>query len=196
MTISSEGDLITDLEECLEQCKAHSGTTHNVDMDDWPLEICVSSKTNANQTLKDLLQGRMVIVMCSTLGNWSPRVPQFIADHCIVIYVKNCRRANKYGFRACEFKWGDSTTWQNIETEAAPCGRFWKVVQYLYQHYEISTRLSFVGVSAGVDQALSLISFKTHFHFFDQIYDSLLHCCCRCISSKDLWRQHACPFGQ
>ena len=41
MTIWSDGDLITDLEECLQQCKAHSGTTHKLDMDDWPLEICV-----------------------------------------------------------------------------------------------------------------------------------------------------------
>ena len=92
MTISADGTLFTNLVECLEQCKAHLGTTHNLDMDDWPLEICVSTKTNADLTMGELLQGRMVIVMCSTLGTWSPRFPQFVANQCIVIYVKNCTR--------------------------------------------------------------------------------------------------------
>ena len=38
---------------------------------------------------------------------------------------------------------------------------FWKVVQYLEKKYCISSLLSFVGVSAGVDQALSLVSVKS-----------------------------------
>ena len=38
---------------------------------------------------------------------------------------------------------------------------FWKVVQYLEKKYCISSLLSFVGVSAGVDQALSLVSCKS-----------------------------------
>ena len=33
--------------------------------------------------------------------------------------------------RACEFKWGDAETLQNVNTDFRPCGRFWKVVQDL-----------------------------------------------------------------
>ena len=118
-------ELFSDIENCLQKCKSHPGSVHNLDMDEWPLEMCVSSKDHLEQTMVDFLRGRMVIVMCSTLGNWSPRVPQFIADHCIVIYVKNYRRATKYGFRACAFKWGDAATWQNIKTEhASPSAAF------------------------------------------------------------------------
>ena len=32
MTTSADGTLFTDSEECLEQCKAHPGTKHNLDM--------------------------------------------------------------------------------------------------------------------------------------------------------------------
>ena len=156
--MSASGSLYTDVADCLAQCKAHLGNTHNLDMDDWPVEICISNKTNADQTTKEMLQGRMVLVMCNTLGNWSPRVPQFIAEQCIVIYVKKCTRKNTYGFRACDFKWGDKQTWEEATTDFHPCWRFLKVVEYLETNYSISTLLSIVGVSAGVDQALSLVS--------------------------------------
>ena len=173
MTVLRDEDLYLNIESCLKKCLSIPGSVHNLDMDDWPLEMCISSGEKSPETLMDFVRGRMVIVMCSTLGNWSPRVPQFMANQCIVIYVKNHRKTTKYGLRACDFKWGDSSTWQNIETAAAPLGRFSKVVKYLYQYHHISTRLSFVGVSAGVDQALSLISFKrwsTDYHLFS------IHC--------------------
>ena len=160
MTIMKDEDLYVNVELCLKKCLNIPGSVHNLDMDDWPLEMCISAGDVIPESVSDFLKGRMIIVMCSTLGNWSPRVPQFVANQCIVIYVKNHRKTTKYGFRACDFIWGNAATWQDKETAIAPLGRFWKVVKYLYERYHISTRLSFVSVSAGVDQALSLISYK------------------------------------
>ena len=92
--MSIDGSIDRDIEECLAQCKENTCIAHNLDMDDWPLELCMSTKTKTNQTLDEMLKGRIPLIMCSTLGNWSPRVPQFIAEQCIAIYVKNCTRKN------------------------------------------------------------------------------------------------------
>ena len=69
------------------------------------------------------------------------------------------RGASHYGCRACRFISGHEETW-TVPTASEPYQVFWRLVHFLTER-GLSKDVSFIGVSAGVDTVLSLVSEQT-----------------------------------
>ena len=141
-----------DLDRAVKACKENPGVPTNVDRDKWPIQLLFLPYSNATS-----LRGRRILIVCSTLGNWTPPVPKRIQEKFVVILVKNCAQGRHYGFRLCLYVHGESDSWEHIHTDMEAVARVWAVVEYLVERQECAPKLSFIGMSAGVDQALSIL---------------------------------------
>ena len=125
--------------------------------EDWPIDIIfgtreekVNSQTAAPQSG---VLNRSLLVLGATLGGWAPPVPQSAMSHWVVLMVRGTKH---YGCRACRFISGHPETWTG-PTDPEPCVVFWKLVCELVS-YGLCSTVSFIGISAGVDTVLSLVS--------------------------------------
>ena len=108
--------------------------------------------------MQEALRDRRIVIVCSTLGNWCPALPLDVLAKVVVVCVHCHVSRRRYGFRSCEFVNGDSSTWNNDDTDFDACDRVWSVVDLLVRKYAASPKVSMIGVSAGVDQALFLVT--------------------------------------
>ena len=72
-----------DLDRAVKACKENPGVPTNVDRDKWPIQLLFLPYSNATS-----LRGRRILIVCSTLGNWTPPVPKRIQEKFVVILVK------------------------------------------------------------------------------------------------------------
>jgi hypothetical protein len=151
------------LRKCLNRCYEDQGVPHTLDKDDWPLELILYDATKASNSMEEALHDRRIVIVCSTLGNWCPALPLDVLAKVVVVCVHCHVSRRRYGFRSCEFVNGVSSTWNNNETDLEACIRVWTVVDLLVQKYGARPKVSMIGVSAGVDQALSLVTSQAVF---------------------------------
>jgi hypothetical protein len=151
------------LGKCLHRCYEDQGVPHTLDKDDWPLELILYDATNESNSMQEALRDRRIVIVCSTLGNWCPALPLDVLAKVVVVCVHCHVSRRRYGFRSCEFVNGDSSTWNNDDTDFNACDRVWSVVDLLVRKYAASPKVSMIGVSAGVDQALSLVTSQAVF---------------------------------
>eukprot|EP00973_Karenia_brevis_P016306 2232727-Karenia_brevis.AAC.1 len=69
------------------------------------------------------LEGRILLIMRSTLGGHFPTIPSFVLEAAVVILVHKHNAGERYGFWACEFQTGKSGSWEEKETEEEPVQR-------------------------------------------------------------------------
>ena len=139
------------LDKAVRACEERPGVPAYVDRDKWPIQLLTVPSSNGS------FRGRRILIVCSTLGNWTPPVPQCIQQNYVVVLVKNCTEGRHYGFRSCLFVNGQTETWEALETDVEAVSRVWSVVHYLVDERDCLPRLSFISMSAGVDQALSIL---------------------------------------
>ena len=140
------------LDIAVRACEKKPGVPRNVDRDKWPIQLLTVPSSNG-----DLFSGRRILIVCSTLGNWAPPVPLCIQENYVVVLVKNCAQGRHYGFRSCLYVHGQSESWEALDTDLEAVSRVWSVVHYLVDQRGCLPRLSFISMSAGVDQALSIL---------------------------------------
>ena len=140
------------LDEAVKACKERPGVPTNVDEDKWPIHLLMKPSSDGASFL-----GRRILIVCSTLGNWAPPLPSCIQQEYVVVVVKNCREGKHYGFRLCVYLHGQDETWEALETDVDAVARVWSVVHYLVEQQGCQPKLSFISMSAGVDQALSIL---------------------------------------
>ena len=124
--------------------------------EDWPIDIIFGTreqKVSQNATLRSGVLDRSLLVLGATLGGWAPPVPQDAMSHWVVLMVRGTKH---YGCRACRFISGHPETWTG-PTDPEPGAVFWKLVCELIS-YGLCGNVSFIGISAGVDTVLSLVS--------------------------------------
>ena len=140
------------LDTAVRACEERPGVPTNVDREKWPIQLLTVPSSNG-----DLFCGRRILIVCSTLGNWAPPVPLCIQENYVVVLVKNCEEGRHYGFRSCLFVHGQSESWEFLDTDVEAVWRVWSVVYYLVHQRGCLPKLSFISMSAGVDQALSIL---------------------------------------
>ena len=96
---------------------------------------------------------RSLLVLGATLGGWAPPVPPSAMRHWVVLMVRGTKH---YGCRSCRFISGHPETWTG-PTDSEPCVVFWALVCELMS-YGLCSTVSFIGISAGVETLLSLVS--------------------------------------
>ena len=140
------------LDRAVRGCEAKPGVPRTVDQNKWPIQLLAVSSSEGFS-----LCGRRILLVCSTLGNWAPPVPLCIQENFVVVLVKNCAEGKHYGFRSCLYLHGQSASWESSDTDVDAVLRVWSVVHYLIEQCKCLPRLSFISMSAGVDQALSIV---------------------------------------
>ena len=140
------------LDTAVSACEQRPGVPTNVDTDKWPIQLLTVPSSSGVSFC-----GRRILIVCSTLGNWAPPVPLCIQQNYVVVLVKNCAQGRHYGFRSCLYVNGQSESWEALETDLEAVSRVWSVLHYLVDELDCLPRLSFISMSAGVDQALSIL---------------------------------------
>ncbi len=132
---------------------------------EWPLDLLIGKRAAgdaaggsgcrrlADDLVAGALEGKRLLVLGASLGNWIPPVPVHVLKTHVVLML---RSRSHYGCRQDLYQHGIAETWRG-RTAAEPCSVFWAVVAALVQR-GLGAEVSLLGTSAGVDAILSMLA--------------------------------------
>ena len=112
--------------------------------------------------LRAYLKGKRLLITGRTLGGWALPIPRRMLQNFVVLELGNCKVESRYGYRGCAFVSGDESSWLCDKNADDIVGRVLDVISGLI-NLGINPDLSLIGVSAGVDQIMTLASEFGHF---------------------------------
>mgnify|MGYP005648149507 CR=1 FL=1 len=112
--------------------------------------------------LRAYLKGKRLLITGRTLGGWALPIPRRMLQNFIVLELGNCKVESRYGYRGCAFESGNEASWL-CERNADDIVALVLDVISGFIELGIDPDLTLIGVSAGVDQIMTLASEFGHF---------------------------------
>jgi hypothetical protein len=148
-------DLVGDVMMAIFASSPHSPSHIPWSAPRWPLEV--EWRYLRQHGVAAGPQNRHILVVGSTLGGYSPHVPDSISCNTIILRLRNVQgRSQYYGYSSEPYQYGRAQTWQgDINNEA--CDGVILALCCL-QVLGCKAQVDFLGISAGVHQILAVVS--------------------------------------